>query len=91
MGGTGCFSFYPTKNLGGAGDGGMVVTNDPALAEKIRLLRVHGSKSKYLHSTVGYNSRLDTMQAAILKVKLKYLDSYMSSNNFNIYEMFIKL
>jgi len=83
MGDTGCFSFYPTKNLGGAGDGGMVVTNDPDLAEKIRLLRVHGSKSKYFHSTVGYNSRLDTLQAAVLKVKLKYLDSWHEKRREN--------
>ncbi|MCX7904011.1 MAG: DegT/DnrJ/EryC1/StrS family aminotransferase [Caloramator sp.] len=71
-----CFSFFPTKNLGGYGDGGMVVTNDDAVAEKIRMLRFHGSKVKYYHEILGYNSRLDELQAAILNVKFKYLDEW---------------
>ena len=76
IGHAGCLSFYPTKNLGAYGDGGMVVTNDAALAEKIDILRRQGSKKKYHAEVLGFNSRLDTLQAAILGVKLKYLDDW---------------
>jgi len=72
----GCFSFYPSKNLGGAGDGGMLTTDDERLAERLRRLRIHGSAAEYHHNEVGISSRLDSLQAAVLRVKLKHLDSW---------------
>jgi dTDP-4-amino-4,6-dideoxygalactose transaminase len=72
----GSLSFFPTKNLGAFGDGGMAVTNDPKLAERLRMLRTHGWKKKYYSEEVGYNSRLDALQAAILQAKLAYVDSW---------------
>ncbi|MFA5147136.1 MAG: DegT/DnrJ/EryC1/StrS family aminotransferase [Candidatus Omnitrophota bacterium] len=76
MGDAGCFSFYPTKNLGSFGDGGMVVTNDRQLALRTRMIRDYGQTDRYLHKIKGINSRLDELQAAILRVKLKYLDGW---------------
>lgn len=76
MGAVGCFSFYPTKNLGGAGDGGIVTTNDEQLDQRLRRLRAHGGITEYMHTEVGINSRLDELQAAVLNVKLRHLDAW---------------
>jgi dTDP-4-amino-4,6-dideoxygalactose transaminase len=72
----GCFSFFPTKNLGACGDGGAITVNDPSLAADLRMLREHGSRQRYYHEAIGVNSRLDAIQAAVLQVKLQYLDRW---------------
>lgn len=78
IGHIGCFSFYPTKNLGGCGDGGAIATNDPQLAGKMRVIKEHGQKNRYSYEEIGVNSRLDSLQAAILQIKLRYLDTWNS-------------
>jgi dTDP-4-amino-4,6-dideoxygalactose transaminase len=94
MSAAGCFSFYPSKNLGGMGDGGFVTTNDDGLAKKLLALRVHGSEVKYYHKYVGLNSRLDGFQGAVLRVKLPHLDAWTEkrrSNARNYHRLFSDL
>ena len=92
MGKVGCLSFFPSKNLGAFGDGGMVVTNDEEVADKIRLLRIQGGRPKYFHKVIGGNFRLDTLQASVLNVKLPYLDRWtaMRQQNAIRYEELIR-
>jgi dTDP-4-amino-4,6-dideoxygalactose transaminase len=80
---TGCFSFFPSKNLGGFGDGGLITTHEPDLADRLRALRVHGSNSDYHHHLIGMNSRLDALQAAVLQVKLKYVEGWTNKRRLN--------
>ena len=83
FGQAGCFSFFPSKNLGCFGDGGMVTTNDVDVARELKVLRNHGSRERYHHSVIGYNSRLDEIQAAVLRVKLGYIDEFNQRRNQN--------
>jgi dTDP-4-amino-4,6-dideoxygalactose transaminase len=90
IGHIGCFSFYPTKNMGAYGDGGALITQDPHLNERLRSLRNYGQEKKYYHSSIGTNSRLDEIQAALLRVKLKYLD-FFNKKRLNIARKYSQL
>jgi dTDP-4-amino-4,6-dideoxygalactose transaminase len=83
IGDVGCFSFYPTKNLGGIGDGGFLTTTRDDVAKTLKLLRVHGMEPRYYHQLIGINSRLDSIQAAVLRVKLPHLDAWSSARQVN--------
>src|SRR5207245_10399544 len=93
LGHAAAFSFYPGKNLGAYGDGGIVVTNDRKVAKRLEMLRNYGQKEKYQHLFRGYNLRLDTMQAAILRVKLKYLEKWNAARrwNANLYQKHLEI
>jgi len=89
IGHIGCFSFFPTKNLGACGDGGAVTTNDAAIAERIRILREHGSHTRYYHEAIGINSRLDVLQAAVLRIKLQHLE-WLNMQRCNVAQRYLE-